>query len=372
MNGTLSFNISTSWATSKVNIHAKGKPAPKRSRQVLWKGEDPNVFWIWGGRTIRGINRESLTKDTIWRFTANSEGGGSWSSEIPNDSDDFESMHLPSRACSATYKNIGFSFGGEMFPDSDPDIGAEMQPVQGMITLDLESRTFSNESMPNVSPHGTLVGATAEYIPSFGPNGVIMLLGGYGYTLDVGSRKPEHTRRFNNLTFFDPESREWYWQMATGDIPRPRLDHCSVGVKSGRDTYEMCVRHSPPLFRLLCQRRGMANAVHSFLFGGYDPTNSRTYEDLYVLTLPGFEWTRIEATSGGPRIGQACVATGTRQMLTVGGINFQKNKPWEDKDPFPQGIGVFDMTELKWKDNYDHEAAAYDSPQPVQSFYAGG
>lgn len=245
MNSTLSFNISTSWETAKVNIRHFDKSAPKLSRQVLWKGEDPNVYWIWGGRTIRKIDRDSIDKDTIWRFTANGDGGGDWSSEIPSGSDDFDEMHLPSRSTYVTYKNTGFSLGGEQIPDSDPDIEWEMQPVQGMITFDLKSKTYSNESTPDVSPYGTLVGATAEYVPIFGDNGLIMILGGYGYTLDVGSRTPEHTRRFDNITYFDPESREWGWQLATGDIPPPRVDHCSVGVGSGGDTYEMYVRLAP-------------------------------------------------------------------------------------------------------------------------------
>lgn len=251
VNSTLSFNISTSWETSKVNILAHEKPAPKLSRQVLWKGEDPNIFWIWAGRTIRKINRDAIDKETMWRFTADGKGGGDWSSEIAgDDSDDFKEMHLPSRSAYTTYKNTGFSLGGEQIPDSDPDIVWDMQPVEGMMVFDFESLTFSNESTPDVSPHGSIVGATAEYVPVFGDNGLIMVLGGFGYTLDVGSRKPEHTRRFDNITFFDPETREWDWQMSTGDIPPPRLEHCSVGVESGRDTYEMYVRLVPSIYPL--------------------------------------------------------------------------------------------------------------------------
>ena len=110
----------------------------------------------------------------------------------------------------------------------------------------------------------------------------------------------------------------------------------------------------------------------SFVFGGYDPTNSRTYGDVHVLSLPGFVWRRIDATSGGLRSGQACVAVGNRQMLTIGGVDPQADKPWQSKDPFPQGLGIFDMTALKWKEIFDHKAAAYDSPEPIREWYAGG
>jgi hypothetical protein len=36
------------------------------------------------------------------------------------------------------------------------------------------------------------------------------------------------------------------------------------------------------------------------------------------------------------------------------------------------GIGVVDMTELKWSDKYDSIASAYDSPQIVKDWYDKG
>lgn len=237
VNSTLSFNISTSWTVGKVNIHAFNKPAPKVSRQALWKGEDNKIFYIWGGRTIRRMNLDKIDRDAIWRFTANDEGGGQWSSEIPNGIDD--DIHLPQRMAVTTYKNIGFALGGTVIGESDPSIGVETQPVPGMIRFDMDSKTFSNLSTPDVSPAGTSLGSTAEYVPDFGPDGIVMVLGGYAHTRAAGSRTPEHTRRFDNITYFNPKTEKWGWQMTTGNIPSPRLDHCSVGVKSGQDTYEM-------------------------------------------------------------------------------------------------------------------------------------
>ena len=38
----------------------------------------------------------------------------------------------------------------------------------------------------------------------------------------------------------------------------------------------------------------------------------------------------------------------------------------EDKvipDPWPQGLGIFDMSAMEWKANYDPEAKAYVSPK---------
>ena len=41
-------------------------------------------------------------------------------------------------------------------------------------------------------------------------------------------------------------------------------------------------------------------------------------------------------------------------------------------DPWTYSIGVLDMTELKWKDSYDPDAAAYDSPSIVKDWYNAG
>jgi hypothetical protein len=70
--------------------------------------------------------------------------------------------------------------------------------------------------------------------------------------------------------------------------------------------------------------------------------------------------------NGGERSGHSCVIVGKRQMLSVGG----NNDTWGRPDPFPQGLGVFDMTALTWGTNYDANAPAYDAPNVIKQAYA--
>lgn len=103
------------------------------------------------------------------------------------------------------------------------------------------------------------------------------------------------------------------------------------------------------------------------MFGGFSGT--QRFGEVYILSLPGFVWTKAttdQANDGIARAFGSCVADGKRQMITVGGSNDFPNKP----DPFPRGLGIFDMTELKWKDEYDAASAKYDSPQVIKSLYA--
>jgi hypothetical protein len=63
------------------------------------------------------------------------------------------------------------------------------------------------------------------------------------------------------------------------------------------------------------------------------------------------------------------VVAGKRQVLSIGGTN---DGSWSDPDPAPQGLLLFDMTDLKWKDSYDATAAAYKRANDIDSFYSNG
>lgn len=80
-------------------------------------------------------------------------------------------------------------------------------------------------------------------------------------------------------------------------------------------------------------------------------------------------WFKVAETSVEPRNHHQCVVIGKRQMLAVGGINTYLN----DKDRTPQGLSIFDMTDLKWKSDgyYNASAEEYRTPKVVQDWYKG-
>lgn len=101
--------------------------------------------------------------------------------------------------------------------------------------------------------------------------------------------------------------------------------------------------------------------------GGFNHRDDFPYGDAYILSLPGFVWTRVP-DPGSKRRSAKCLSLGNRQMLSVGG----GGTGWSDKDPAPQGLMLFDMTEMKWKENYDADAAAYEQPAEIKSWYDNG
>jgi len=56
-------------------------------------------------------------------------------------------------------------------------------------------------------------------------------------------------------------------------------------------------------------------------------------------------------------------------MLSIGG-SLQDNLNLYGQDPWPKGLGIFDMTTLNWTNAYDAAALAYEQPSLVSQFYA--
>lgn len=114
-----------------------------------------------------------------------------------------------------------------------------------------------------------------------------------------------------------------------------------------------------------------------FVYGGFSNTkiggNQPVYDDIWILTIPGFQWFKTSAV-GTPRWAHDCALVGNRQMIVVGGVP-KTSDPWTTKpaaDPLTQGIGILDLSLLSWSDQYNATAPAYDSPALVKKFYGDG
>jgi hypothetical protein len=113
----------------------------------------------------------------------------------------------------------------------------------------------------------------------------------------------------------------------------------------------------------------------SFLYGGITSSPSTsTYNDMYVLSLPGFVFFKITAPAATRRADHTCVLVGKRQMLSIGGTDGSLGFPGSltNKDPWKQGLGVFDLTSLQWTSRYDPDPPNYESPAMVKDWYAQG
>lgn len=121
---------------------------------------------------------------------------------------------------------------------------------------------------------------------------------------------------------------------------------------------------------------------YSFIFGGeqYQHIGGyvETLAEIRILTLPAFRWFRASDSVLPPRVRHQCLTTGTNQMISIGGsdpsqeIYLSSNDSSNNftADPWTQGIGVFNMTSLQWKDSYQAKADRYHPPDMITNYYS--
>ncbi|OQO12636.1 hypothetical protein B0A48_02098 [Cryoendolithus antarcticus] len=109
-----------------------------------------------------------------------------------------------------------------------------------------------------------------------------------------------------------------------------------------------------------------------FMYGGnagqIDTTISQGV--VVVLSLPSFNWQVHSSNATYSRVGHAYNAIGNRQMAIIGGLILGSAGEYDfEPDPWPNGIGIFDMSAFEWSASYDASAAAYVTPDIVKQHY---
>lgn len=130
--------------------------------------------------------------------------------------------------------------------------------------------------------------------------------------------------------------------------------------------------------------RGLSTA--SFVYAGdgsHLGSDAIEFDTINILTLPAFHWLSVPYNPQNPRLGHTCHAVGGSQIVIVGGSDANPPQTFGDyeiiiksefqsKDPFEQGLAIFDMQTLQFKDGYTAGGpAVYEQSDEVQRIYAG-
>jgi len=103
------------------------------------------------------------------------------------------------------------------------------------------------------------------------------------------------------------------------------------------------------------------------MYGGWDGINK--YDDVYILSLPSFEWISIFPGSD-EREAHTCHVVGNRMMMTIGGHKARLGVPgpcdWE-----PNGVALFDMVNMTWTDTFNPESEKYNISSLISSRIGG-
>ncbi|KAI5918600.1 hypothetical protein F4810DRAFT_566507 [Camillea tinctor] len=347
VNTTLSLSLKESWTNDTVELRSIPKTAPLLNNQIYWTDLTTSSLYAWGGMT----NTELSPTNEIWRFGADGEGGGTWSQVTQQDYLDFSKLVRSTGAAFTQSRDRGYALGGEATSTTDSSIQKQTPgyALPGLVSYDFRTGQWSNSSSASYGGYGTSLNGRAEYVP-YGSNGLLLFLGGAETPIDATNETIVQVN-WNTVTLFDPTTQSWYQQSTTGSRPPTMEGACSVGVQGPNDTYEI------------------------FIYGGVSDQIQATSSDVHVLSLPGFVFFK-SPSSGAPRSDHKCVVVGKgkRQFLSVGGVDgeFRNHTSPTTADPWKQGLGIYDMSEMRWTNSFDPDAEDYVSPVVVNEWYAHG
>lgn len=92
---------------------------------------------------------------------------------------------------------------------------------------------------------------------------------------------------------------------------------------------------------------------------------------VWSRSLPAFHWQVHNTDSQYARVRHSCNVAGNRQMLVVGGQVSDAESTLDAliRDPWPQGVGVYDLAALSWSDSFDADAEPYVTPDVIKANY---
>ena len=271
--------------------------------------------------------------------------------QVVTGGDPVERTHYGMAVQSSTM-SVGYYIGGAITPKSDLYFNAlpNAMPymIQGLITMVEQNMLLENSSTTAMNVDGTAAGGFVALIDSLGSRGVVITFGGFtnvpGEPMSLDDDDlvdPSLHWDLGNVSVYDLGTQTWYQQAATGDVPPWRYNGCSV-VASAPD-----------------------QSSHSiYVFGGWGNSYGGSDGDVYVLSIPSFQWIRVNQDSNR-RVRHHCGLIGNHTMLVVGGI--QPNG--EDPQPpdatgcdtsamFTQGLGMFSLNNHTWYTTYDPSAGS--------------
>jgi hypothetical protein len=235
---TISVDLSQSWSNASISSFKNQNPGSMGSkRPSLWYSKQDNKVYEWGGWSYPG-NFTSL----FWSFTPNSSGIVDW---IPAPDPSVNGLGPGSPdvfypAFIASDTNF-YALGGTMARSNDIPYIA----LPGFVEYNFKYGSWSNTSSTPATLSGYMFEGGAAYASGFGKAGFLIFLGGVVPDTQIFGVVPNtqvysiSTVNMSTITLYDIDTRRWYHQITTGNIPPGRLQFCSVGSTSTEGSFEM-------------------------------------------------------------------------------------------------------------------------------------
>ncbi|CAG8953120.1 hypothetical protein HYFRA_00003318 [Hymenoscyphus fraxineus] len=346
---TIAFDLSTSWSTKSVSpvVSNKTDPNPLARRPDIWYDPLAEMVYSMGGwgYEFAGDWYRNSTPVSLWGFKPQKSGVVEWREQPWSPKQN--AANLSSNVVwglTATSPKAHYSLGGGIL--IDPEHGSDnAQSLQEIVSYSFSEQTWTNQSIPNKY----YLFGEGQFIEHYGSEGVILFFGGQWAAST--SEKKSSLQSLDTILIYDIQSKKFYEQEASNP-PATRAQFCSVGAGTAdNSSYEIFIYGGQ-------------------FGGGGDIPQFNEKEDLksvYILTIPAFTWIKAN-TEAVSRAFHTCKKAGKRQMISIGGRRLENGD--KSPEPWSNGLGIFDMTTLKWSENYDSKAQDYTPHSMVTTVYS--
>ncbi|KAJ4420459.1 hypothetical protein N0V82_004336 [Gnomoniopsis sp. IMI 355080] len=337
----LSIDLANDWTNDTLTVESVNKPpgVPDLVRGGLWADSTNNLLYNgFAGDISSQIGDEEAQAYGLWSYEPLNEA---WTNLNASASATFQTEPRPFSGSVATGNGTGYYLGGYIY-----DSNGNKTAISGLLAYDFSSNTLTNKTVSGTMSGGMVQKGRMIYVPNFGTNGVLISLGGYNEaTAELYS--------MSHAEIYDPDGDVWYQQATTGDAPEPRIEFCIAGAASTNRTFDI------------------------FVYAGWDNADaSSAYDEVFILSLPSFQWFKADYESEHPRHGLTCEHVGGGQILTIGGVDssaISSSSSYEaafsTPDQFKQGLAIFDMSTLSFKSSYTSGLYQYAMSDTVQNYY---
>ena len=208
-------------------------------RPLLWYDASHNYVYEWAGWTYGGNGYSN--ENWIWTFSPDGQGGSSWK-QNPAPAVKGSSLVTTIGSSTANTPTAFYSLGGTLVPDVVDNISLPPNTtVQGLVTFDFPTGTWTNTSSASFPPDGYSVLGESSFVSNFGQEGLFVFLG--GDTPPNGTYAYEKAATLADMSIipiYDIQAQAWYNQATTGDIPPGRTGFCAVGAPAAdNSSFEM-------------------------------------------------------------------------------------------------------------------------------------
>ena len=260
-------------------------------------------------------------------------------------------------SASAPSENLGFYFSGMHAPgwgEVHYEDSSATVPSNTMIQVDMSAmreEKWANFTLPDeITPRAN---AELIWLP-VSDRGVLVAIGGVTQPEEIyptGLNESQRSRSeavspsfMTSIPIYDVASETWFVQNTSGSQAPPQLtEFCSVlAVDSNTSTYNI------------------------YIYGGYGGIDADDIpsDDVWVLSLPSFTWTKVHEGSGSHgRSGHHCISPYPDKMFVIGGVHQNQAECLEGGF-----IQIFNLNKMEFQNTYHPDKwDQYEQPSSIST-----